>query len=327
MELHQLRYVVAVAEEGSFTAAAQRELVAQPAVSAAVRTLERELGVQLFRRGRSGAQPTEAGVAVLAHARAALAAVAATRDVADEVTGLLRGRVAVGMVVGCTSTVLADLLADFAAAHPAVEVVLVEGSGADLLAALSTGRLDLAWVGRAQPPPSGVETAVLYEEEQVAVLPLAGPPRGHALPAAELADHRLVALPPGTGGRAAVDAACAGAGGGPGGARAAARRGVGGPPAPRGPRPRGAAAGVAPVVACEATGLEMVCLLAERGLGTGIVPASVAAAAADRLRALRLDPPVSSRIELAWRTGGPSSPAGAALLAVARRHVEAAPER
>jgi DNA-binding transcriptional LysR family regulator len=296
MELHQLRYVVAVAEEGSFTAAARRELVAQPAVSAAVRSLERELGVQLFRRGRSGAQPTEAGAAVLAHARAALAAVAAARDVADEVTGLLRGRVAVGMVVGCTSTVLADLLAEFSAAHPAVEVVLVEGSGADLLAALSTGRLDLAWVGRAQPPPSGVQTAVLYEEEQVAVVPVAGPPRGHSLAVADLASHRLVALPPGTGGRAALDAACA-------------------------------AAGVAPVVACEATGLEMVCLLAERGLGTGVVPASVAAAAADRLRALPLDPPVTSRIELAWRTGGPSSPAGAALLAVARRHVEAARER
>jgi DNA-binding transcriptional LysR family regulator len=296
MELHQLRYVVAVAEEGSFTAAAQRELVAQPAVSAAVRSLERELGVQLFRRGRSGAQPTEAGVAVLAHARAALAAVAAARDVADEVTGLLRGRVAVGMVVGCTSTVLADLLADFSTAHPAVEVVLVEGSGADLLAALSSGRLDLAWVGRAQPPPSGVETAVLYAEEQVAVVPLSSPPRGRSLAVAELASHRLVALPPGTGGRTALDAACA-------------------------------AAGVVPVVACEATGLEMVCLLAERGLGTGVVPASVAAAAADRLRALPLDPPVTSRIDLAWRTGGPSSPAGAALLAVARRHVEAARER
>jgi DNA-binding transcriptional LysR family regulator len=296
MELHQLRYVVAVAEEGSFTAAAQRELVAQPAVSAAVRSLERELGVQLFRRGRSGAQPTEAGVAVLAHARAALAAVAAARDVADEVTGLLRGRVAVGMVVGCTSTVLADLLADFSTAHPAVEVVLVEGSGADLLAALSSGRLDLAWVGRAQPPPSGVETAVLYAEEQVAVVPLSSPPRGRSLAVAELASHRLVALPPGTGGRTALDAACA-------------------------------AAGVVPVVACEATGLEMVCLLAERGLGTGVVPASVAAAAADRLRALPLDPPVTSRIELAWRTGGPPSPAGAALLAVARRHVEAARER
>src|SRR3954453_18459638 len=54
MELHQLRYVVAVAEEGSFTAAAQRELVAQPAVSAAVRTLERGLGGRLFRGGGGG---------------------------------------------------------------------------------------------------------------------------------------------------------------------------------------------------------------------------------------------------------------------------------
>src|ERR671932_303901 len=296
MELHQLRYVVAVAEEGSFTAAARRELVAQPAVSAAVRSLERELGVQLFRRGRSGAQPTEAGAAVLAHARAALAAVAAARDVADEVTGLLRGRVAVGMVVGCTSTVLADLLADFSAAHPAVEVVLVDCSGVDLLAALSTGRLDLAWVGRAQPPPSGVQTSVLYEEEQVAVVPTADPLRGRSLAVADLVSHRLLALPPGTGGRAALDAACA-------------------------------AAGVAPVVACEATGLDMICLLAERGLGTGVVPASVAAAAADRLRALPLDPPVTSRIELAWRTGGPASPPRAALLPGARRHLEAAPGR
>ena len=296
MELHQLRYVVAVAEHGSFTAAAEREHVAQPAVSAAVRTLERELGVPLFRRGRSGAQPTEAGAAVLVHARAALAAVAAAREVADEVTGLLRGRVEVGMVVGCTSTVLAGLLADFAAAHPAVDVVLVEGHSGDLLAALVSGRLDLAWVGRAQPSPPGVETTVLYEEEQVAVVPASSPLRGHSMRIGELASHRLVALPRGTGGRAALDAACA-------------------------------AAGVTPVVACEATGLEMVCLLAERGLGTGVVPASVADAAGDRLRALPLRPPVTSRIELAWRTGGPSSPAGAALLAVARRHVDAARDR
>ncbi len=141
-----------------------------------------------------------------------------------------------------------------------------------------------------------METVVLHEEEQVAVVPVAGPPRGRSLAVAELASHRLVALPPGTGGRTALDAACA-------------------------------AAGVLAVVACEATGLEMVCLLAERGLGIGVVPASVAAAAGGRLRALPLRPPVTSRIELAWRAGGPSSPAGAALLAVARRHVDAARDR
>ena len=154
MELHQLRYLVAVAEEGSFTRAAARERVAQPAVSAAVRQLERELGVELIERGRRGARPTEAGRAVLVHARTALAAVIGARHVADELTGLLRGRVVVGMVVGCTSVVLAELLADFARAHPAVDVSLLEGAGAGLLDDLRNGALDLAW-GRPRRPAAG----------------------------------------------------------------------------------------------------------------------------------------------------------------------------
>jgi DNA-binding transcriptional LysR family regulator len=227
---------------------------------------------------------------VLAHARAALAAVAGAREVAGELTGLLRGRVRVGMVVGCTSEVLADLLAEFAAAHPAVEVVLEEGGGEDLLARVTAGELDLAWAGRAGPPPPGVETAVLYEEEQVAVV-AAGPGAGRGpLPVAELAGRRLVALPRGTGGRTALDEACA-------------------------------RAGVVPVVACEATGLDMVLRLAARGLGTGVVPASVAGGYGDAVVARPLDPPVRSRIELAWRAGGPSSPAGRALVEGARRSV------
>jgi DNA-binding transcriptional LysR family regulator len=289
VELHQLRYLVAVCEEGSYTRAAAREHVAQPAVSAALGALERELGVTLLERGRHGARPTEAGRAVLAHARAALAAVAGARHVADELTGLLRGRVQVGMVVGCTSEVLADLLADFTGAHPAVEVALEEGGSDELLARLAGGELDLAWVGRAGPPPAGIETAVVYEEEQVAVVPAAEGQAGR-LPVAELAGRRLVALPRGTGGRTALDEACA-------------------------------RAGVVPAVACEATGLEMVLRLAARGLGTGLVPASVAAAHGGAVAARPLDPPVRSRIELAWRAGGPASPAGRALVAVAREHV------
>jgi DNA-binding transcriptional LysR family regulator len=291
VELHQLRYLVAVAEEGSFTRAAARERVAQPAVSAAVRRLEKELGVELLERGRFGARPTDAGRAVLVHARTALAAVTHARHVADEVTGLLRGRVVVGMVVGCTSVVLAELLADFARAHPAVDVSLVEGAGADLLDDLRDGVLDLAWVGRAAPPPAGVETAVLYEEEQVAVVAAdraAREPR--TLAVTDLAARRLIALPRGTGGRAALDEACA-------------------------------RAGTGVEVAFEATGLDMVLRLAAQGLGTGVVPASVAAAFGDGVRAVPLRPPVRSRIELAWRAAGPSSPAGRALVAVAREHV------
>lgn len=290
MELQQLRYLVAVAEEASFTAAARREHVAQPAVSAAIKALEHELGVPLFRRGRTGARPTEAGLAVLAHARAALSAVAAARHVAEEVTELLRGQITVGMVIGCASTVLADLLADLATSHPGVDITLVEGHSTDLLAALATGSLDLAWVGRADPPPPGVETEVVYAEEQVAVLPVGSPVPGPTLAVADLAHHRLIALPTGTGGRAALEAACA-------------------------------AQGVRPDVAYEATGLEMVLLLAQRGLGTGIVPASVAAAFTGHVRPIPLHPQVLSRIELAWRADGPTSPAGTALVTAARHHI------
>jgi len=260
-------------------------------VSAAVRHLERELGVELLERGRTGARPTDAGRAVLVHARTALAAVIHARYVADELTGLLRGRVVVGMVVGCTSVVLAELLADFARAHPAVDVSLVEGASAALLDDLRDGVLDLAWVGRAAPPPDGVETAVLYEEEQVAVVSVdRAEHEPGTLQVTDLATRRLIALPRGTGGRAALDEACA-------------------------------AAGIRVEVAFEATGLDMVLRLAAQGLGTGLVPASVAAAFGGAVRALPLRPPVRSRIELAWRAAGPSSPAGRALVAVAREHV------
>src|SRR5690348_9831416 len=112
MELRQLAYVVAVAEEGSFTRAAAREHVAQPAVSAQVRRLEAELGQALFARGPGPVTLTAAGEAVLPHARSALAAVAGMRTAIDELAGLLRGRVAVGVVPSVGGR-LADVLATF----------------------------------------------------------------------------------------------------------------------------------------------------------------------------------------------------------------------
>ena len=72
MQLHQLRYVVSVAEEGGFTRAADKLRVAQPSVSAAVRALERELGIELFHRSGGGVSPTPAGDALLPWARQAL---------------------------------------------------------------------------------------------------------------------------------------------------------------------------------------------------------------------------------------------------------------
>src|SRR3954468_14272288 len=152
MELRQLAYVVAVAEEGSFTRAAEREHVAQPAVSAQVRRLEAELGQPLFARGPGPVTLTAAGEAVLPFARAALASAAGVRTVVDELAGLLRGRVAVGVVPSIAHR-LAGVLAAFHAAHPGVEITLAEDTSDALMDGVRTGRLDFALAGVAGAGP------------------------------------------------------------------------------------------------------------------------------------------------------------------------------
>jgi len=103
MELRQLAYFVAVADEGNFTRAAATVHVAQPGVSAQIRHLERELGQDLLDRSGRNVSVTEAGAAVLPYARAALAAVAGARQAVDELTGLLRGHVTIGTLTSISS--------------------------------------------------------------------------------------------------------------------------------------------------------------------------------------------------------------------------------
>src|SRR5688572_18908100 len=102
MELRQLEYFVAVAEEAGFTRAAERVHISQSGVSAQVRALERELGATLFDRSTRAATLTAAGEAALRHARAALQAAEAVRRAVDEVNSVVRGRLVVGMVTACT---------------------------------------------------------------------------------------------------------------------------------------------------------------------------------------------------------------------------------
>ena len=113
IDLKWLRSFVVVAEEASFTRAATRVHLAQPGVSAQVRRLESELGQQLLDRSGRSVRLTEVGSAVLPFALAALDAVANARLAVDELAGLVRGQVTVGMVNGCALPVLAELLAGF----------------------------------------------------------------------------------------------------------------------------------------------------------------------------------------------------------------------
>src|SRR5438045_2127284 len=125
MELRQLEYFIAVAEEANFTRAAERVHISQSGVSAQIRQLERELGAELIDRSTRNAGLTAAGEAALAHARAVVASANAVQQAVGEVTGLIRGRLVIGMVIGCTITPLFDALSAFHVAHPGVELSLL----------------------------------------------------------------------------------------------------------------------------------------------------------------------------------------------------------
>ncbi|MEV1177376.1 LysR substrate-binding domain-containing protein, partial [Nonomuraea sp. NPDC049784] len=210
MELRQLEYFVAVAEEQNFTRAAERVHISQSGVSAQIRQLERELGAELFDRSGRTATLTVAGKAAIEHARAALAAAGAVGEAVGEVTDLIRGRLTLGMVIGCTITPLFDALAAFHRAHPGVEITLQEDNSDRLVEGVHAGALDLALVGTATTAPSGLEALTIISERLVVTVPPGHPLA--ALPQVTLRDlgtHPIVCMPPGTGLRAVFDQACA----------------------------------------------------------------------------------------------------------------------
>ncbi|MFE5793428.1 LysR family transcriptional regulator [Streptomyces sp. NPDC056503] len=288
MELRQLEYFVAVAEERNFTRAAERVHISQSGVSAQVRRLEHELGAELFDRSARSVALTAAGEAALAHARAALASAAAVGRAVDEVTGLVRGRLTVGMVVGCTVTPLFDALASFHAAHPGVEVRLQEGDSDRLADGVRGGTVDLALIGAAASTPDGLDALTIIDERLVAAVPPGHPLAGlRHVTLDELTAHPLVCMPPGTGLRAVLDQACA-------------------------------ARDLRPSIALEAGASDAIADLAARGLGVAVLSESMASAYADRLTALPLaDVDIPALLALVWKPA--HNPAVRALLDHARR--------
>lgn len=187
--------------------------VSQSGISAQIRQLERDLGADLFDRSGRTATLTAAGNAAMEHARAVLASAAALRQAVDEVNGLVRGQLAVGMVTACTVTALFDGLSAFHQAHPAIEITLTEGHSDLLVDQVRSGDADVALIGAAGELPEGVEGRTVISENLVAAVP-----PGHPLAAlssvglAELARYPVLTLSAGTGVRAVYDQACASAG-------------------------------------------------------------------------------------------------------------------
>lgn len=175
MELRHLRYFLAVADAMSFTAAAERLHLAQPALSQQIRALERELGVILIERGARTRGLTEAGTRFAVRARRMLLE---AEDAADEMglfAGARRGRVRFGSALqSLTEGRVAGLLAKFHRSHSGLRVAFREAHTRPLLELLSHGRLDLALVHLGQGDDSSalridfegapVEIERLYQE-------------------------------------------------------------------------------------------------------------------------------------------------------------------
>jgi DNA-binding transcriptional LysR family regulator len=142
MELRHLRYFVAIAEERSFTRAAERLWVAQPGLSTQIRRLEAELGIQLFDRHTRGVDLTDAGALFLERARAALAAADAASATGSDLERGMVGTVRLGIATGARWHQTSALLERFTRERGEVELTVVECHGGALWRELRDGRLD-----------------------------------------------------------------------------------------------------------------------------------------------------------------------------------------
>ncbi|WP_205718640.1 LysR family transcriptional regulator [Actinomadura sp. WMMA1423] len=191
-----LRTFVAVADLGSFTAAAAAEGYTQSAVSRQIAALEDVCGVELFARGARGVRPTPAGEYLLPHARGLLDRLADTARALDGLRRLDTGTLRLGAFPTVNAALLPRALARFRARHPGVRPLLREGTTERLLPMLEAGDLDIALVSTHKVPsiaasaidPGGLVT--LLDDALLVALPsghrLAGRER---VPLAELADE------------------------------------------------------------------------------------------------------------------------------------------
>ena len=281
MDLRQIQALIAIADHGSFSAAAAALHTVQSNVSSHVARLEKELGVQLVDR-QSGTL-TEEGAAVVERGRRALSEIeAAASDVAalrDEVNGTAR----IGMI-GTTARWLAPLLLEAAAQrHPKLRLVIGEGTSATLEPHLASGSLDAAIVNLPQGNPDLVEHA-LFDEDLILVLPTDHPLAGRSnVDVRDLDGFELLLPAPGTAFRIEIDEACR-------------------------------AAGVTLTPRAELDGVRLMASLAVKGLGPAILPATGASEGVLSLARVTVVGLPRRKVGVVLRRRGrPSAPARATL--------------
>lgn len=200
---------MAIAEEQSFTRAAQRCFVVQSALSRQIKSLESELGVRLFARTSRKVKVTPAGEAFVKQARLCLQAAERAKASAAAAHGQIRGSLTIGVIPTVTAVDIAAVLGAFRRSYPEVGVHVRTGGSDEFLRRIAAGQLDVGVLGLAEGvTPRGVQMRELSQERLVAVLSeghrLAGRRR---LRLKDLADEPFVDFPEGSSGREQSDLA------------------------------------------------------------------------------------------------------------------------
>jgi DNA-binding transcriptional LysR family regulator len=279
MDLRRLRYLVAVADEGHITRAAERLGIQQPPLTRQIQLLEEEVGAQLLHRHARGVSLTEAGAAVVAEARELVAAAERIAETARRAARGERGRITVGYTASAAfhPFVFRQVRA-FRRAWPGVQLALEEGSSSELLTGLGEGRLDTVFIRTVGADPTGIAVEPLFEEPMLAALPADRPLAGQkscALPDLAAEPFVFYRRPAGQGLYDAILAACH-------------------------------AAGFSPQIAQEAPRLPSTLSLVAAGLGVAIVPASMQRLNLEGVAWLRLEdaPGLVAPLMLATRRAG-----------------------
>ena len=171
MTLNELRYIVAVAQEGNFRRAAARVFVSQPALSLAIQKLEGELGVQIFERSRTSVKATPIGEMILAQAQRALVEVAQIREFANQGKDQLAGSLKIGAIYTVGPYLLPQLIPILKQKAPNMPLEMEENLTENLEVQLINGRLDVIIIALPFSGP-GITTLPLYDEDFSVVVPL-----------------------------------------------------------------------------------------------------------------------------------------------------------
>src|ERR1700742_3063132 len=290
MELRQLRYLVALAEENSFTRAAEREHIAQPALSQQIQKLEQETGLALVDRTTRRVSITEAGEMLVARARRILSELDTVQDELQSLRGIKTGHLTVGAMHTMGPVDVSLVLAIFHERYPQVEMTVREDPSEQLAEMLRVDELDLAFLSVTERIEShGLGLHQLVDEELVVLIPVGHPLSGRAqVRMAGLADEQFISFRVGARLGELLFAA-------------------------------GRQAAFEPRVTLESTETQRIRRLVARGFGVAILPRSDAERLGAEVAVARLvEPSLRRDITLAWREGRRLAPAAAAFLDLSR---------